>query len=220
MRTTDLQVWSLRAAAMVAALQVAACGETGHPGGVSIPTPVPQVFSLTGVVTEITPNGRVALANTDVLVRDNQPNAARYRAVVRTDEQGRFVAGQFPRGTSLVVVADKFDCVQPAVAAAILDRETTVDVEVVCGSVALAAQSPTLSGFLRDSRQTVPSPRWLYFDAACDNWFEAGAITARDGFFQLSRLPLGRACLHSHGKVMEIDVRGDATLDVDVGTAP
>ena len=220
MRTIDPQAWSLPAAVMVVALQVAGCGEASHPGGVSTPTPVQHVFTLTGVVMEVTPNGRVALANTDVLVRDHQPNAGRYRAVVRTDEQGRFVAGRFPRGASLVVVADTFDCVQPAVAAAVVDGDMALDVEVVCGPVRLEAQSPALSGFLRDSRQTVPSSRWLYFDAACDNWFEAGAITDRDGFFQLSRLPLGRACLHSHGKVVEIDVRGDATLDVDVGTAP
>jgi hypothetical protein len=208
------------ATVVIVVLHAAGCGEAGDPGTVSAPTPLEQAFTLTGVVTEITANGRVSLANTDVVVRDNHPSTGGYRAFVRTDEQGRYVVRQVPRGTSLVVVADKFDCVQPAVAAAILDRETTVDVEVVCGPVKLAAQSPVLSGFLRDSRQVLPSPRWLYFDAACDLWFEASAITDREGFFQLSRLPLGRACLHSHGKVVEIDVRGDATLDLDVGTVP
>ena len=119
-----------------------------------------------------------------------------------------------------MVVADKFDCVQPAVTAVVVNREMTADVEVVCAPVKLATQSPVLSGFLRDSRQTFPSSRWLYFDLACDDYCEAGAITDRDGFFQLSRLPLGPACLHSHGKVVRIDVRGDASLDVDLASVP
>lgn len=220
MRSIGRQATTLTVAVMILALQVAACGETGRSASASAPTPLEQALTLTGVVTEITPEGRAVLAGTDVVVRESQPLAGRYRAFVRTDAQGRYEASQIPRGTSLSVIADKFDCVQPAAATVVVDREMTVDIEVVCGPLKLPAQSPALSGFLRDSRQTSPSSRWVYFDSACDGYFEAGAITDRDGFYQLSRLPLGRACLNSHGKVVEIDVRGDARLDVDLAFVP
>jgi hypothetical protein len=205
---------------MILALQVAACGETGRRATVSAPTPLEQALTLTGVVTEITPGGRTAVAGADVVVRESQPLAGRYRAFVRTDAQGRYMASQIPRATALTVVADKFECVQPAAATVVVDREMTVDIEVACGPVRVPAQSPALSGFLRDSRQPSPSSLWVYFDSACDGHFEASAISDRDGFYQLSRLPLGRACLNSHGKVVEIDVRGDARLDLDIASVP
>ena len=219
-RATERQAATLTAAVMIFALQVTACGEAGGPAPVSAPTPLEQAFAMTGVVTEITPGGHAAVAGVDVVVRESQPLAGRYRAVVRTDAQGQYMASQIPRGTALTIVADKFDCVQPAAATVVVDREMTVDIDVVCGPVKVPAHSPALFGFLRDSRQTSPSSRWVYFDSACDGYFEAGAITDRDGFYQLSRLPLGRACLNSHGKVVEIDFRGDARLDVDIASVP
>jgi hypothetical protein len=177
---------------------------------------------MAGVVTEITAQGRAAVADTDVIVRDRDRPLATgtYHAPVRTDAQGRYVATGIAAGTPLVVVADKFDCVQPAVVSVVVDRETTADVDVVCRPIKLAAQSPTLYGLLLDSRHPSPSWRWLYFDAACDGHFEAGAISDLDGSYQLSRLPLGRACLHSHGKTVAIDVRGDARFDIDLGSIP
>ena len=133
------------------------------------------------------------------------------------------MATGIPPGTSVTVVYvdNNTDyCVQPAAAIVVVDRETTADVEVVCGPVTPARHSPALFGFLRDSRQARPSLRWLYFDAACDGLFEASALIDLDSSYQLSRLPLGRACLHSHGKTVEVDVRGDTRFDVERGVAP
>jgi hypothetical protein len=220
-----LQAAVLLAAATLGAVLASACGDAGSPGTAPSPPPSQQVlvFTLTGVVTELTAQSRTALANTEVAVIGPLAVGRRYHAVVRTDAQGRYVATGIPPGTSVTVVYvdNNTDyCVQPAAAIVVVDRETTADVEVVCGPVTPARHSPALFGFLRDSRQPRPSLRWLYFDAACDGFFEAGAIIDLDSSYQLSRLPLGRACLHSHGKTVEVDVRGDTRFDVDVGSLP
>jgi hypothetical protein len=218
-----LQAAVLLAAATIGAVLASACGDAGAPATAPSPPPLQQVFTLTGVVTELTAQGRTALANTEVAVLGPHAVGRRYHAVVRTDAQGRYVATGILAGTSVAVVYvdNNTDyCVQPAAAIVVVDREMTADVEVVCGPVTLARHSPALFGFLRDSRQARPSLRWVYFDAACDGSFEAGAIIDLDSSYQLSRLPLGRACLHSHGKTVEVDVRGDTRFDVDVGSLP
>ena len=211
----------LLTAATIGAVLASACGDAGGLGTVPSPPPRPQVFALTGVVTEVTAQGRTAIANTEVILYESDYRAAgrRYHAVVRTDAQGRY-ATDIRAGMSVTVVAAQDDCVQPTAAIVVVDRETTADVEVVCGPVTLARHSPALFGFLRDSRQALPSLRWMYFDAACDGFFEAGAIIGLDSSYQLSRLPLGRACLYSHGRTVEVDVSGDTRFDVDVGSLP
>ena len=199
----------------------AACVDGGGlPIGSSL-APSQPAYTLTGVVTEITRHGRTAVGDTAVVIRDRDvPRGSRFQREVWTDAQGRYVATGIAPCASLVVVADKFDCVQPAAVIIVVDRDTAADVEVVCGPVEVPHRAPALFGFLLDSRQRSPSSRWVYFDAACDSLFEAGAITDLDGSYQLSRLPLGPACLHSHGKIVEVNVSGDTRFDVDMGALP
>ena len=212
----------LLTAAAIGAVLASACGDAGGLGTVPSPPPRPQVFTLTGLVTELSAQGRTAVPNTEVVLYESEPQAVgrRYHAFIRTDAQGRYVVSDIRAGMSVAVVAEHGDCVQPTAVIVVVDRETTADVEVVCGPVTQARHTPALFGFLRDSRQASPSWRWMYFDAACDGFFEAGAIIALDSSYQLSRLPLGRACLYSHGRTVEVDVRGDTRFDVDVGSLP
>src|SRR5688572_20388449 len=102
-----LQTAGVLAAATIGAVLASACGDAGGLGTVPSPPPLQQVFTLTGVVTELTVQGRRAVANTEIAVRDRNAHALgrRYHAVVRSDAQGRYVAGGILAGTSVAVVA-------------------------------------------------------------------------------------------------------------------
>jgi hypothetical protein len=159
------------------------------PTGASPPAPVSYMVS--GILSETVNGISRTLPARQVFIRIEQPNRS-WTQSVTTDQSGRYVA-QVPKARVFLSAWHPPDQQQPCLASAVIERDTTIDVEVVpvrSSAMPPPAASPLITGFVYETtpqgRNPLPGVH-VSVDASSDVWV-AYTQTDDGGRFFLCRV--------------------------------
>jgi hypothetical protein len=200
----------------------------------------PQTHPIvTGVVFASTGHGRLPISNARVVIVDLIDGPYNFGwSEVLSDTEGRFVASVFPgRPVKITAYASRDYAMwnqsglnQVCAVHPRIDGDTTADVELVPdGRVPTAYRSPTLTGTVFETahgRRPLAGMSVLYSSYSHDG-ADVYARTDADGRYNFCNLPLGpgyvlagcfgnTALLGSHFASIDVEIRKDTVLDVDV----
>jgi len=172
-------------------VMLAGCNNTvpTSPTGASPPAPVSYVVS--GILSKTADGISRPLAGRQVWLWIQQDNGGQTQSVT-TDQNGRCIA-HVSRARVFVWAWHPPDEQQPCLASAAVDRDTTIDVEVVpagASSTPPSASSPLITGFVYEATPQGRNPlRGVHVsvDASSDVWV-AYARTDDEGRFFLCRV--------------------------------
>jgi hypothetical protein len=170
---------------------VAGCNDSPRtPTGPSPPSASPGTFLVSGVVTEMVDGMSRPLADRSVWLWVSQDRGGGGRSLA-TDHDGRYSA-RVPK-SRVFATSLSSDRQQPCVATVAVDKDATLDVQVVpSGSAANppTAASPLITGVVYETTQTgrIPVRRALVaLDESLDNYV-AWTYTDDEGHFFLCRV--------------------------------
>lgn len=162
--------------------------------GPSLHTPPVTSYVVSGILSETVDGLSRPLAGLRVDLWIDQGStypAVRRRQNSITDHNGRYTA-QVPKSRVFVMLADHYDGTQPCLASAAVDKDTTIDVQVVpAGSTPPMAASPMITGFVYETTPQGRNPvrgAGVWLDASGDEVFVAWTGTDAGGRFFLCRV--------------------------------
>jgi hypothetical protein len=183
--------WSRLFAATVLLACVFGCSKVSPTSPTSVTPSSPASYTLSGTLFETADGISRPLPERSVFFWIQESNGGRTQWV-STDQTGRYIV-QVPRSRVFAVAAHPPDQQQPCLASAMVDRDTTLDVEVAptgSSTTPPAAASPLITGFVYETTPQGRTPvRGVYVsvDAANDAWV-ANTQTDDTGRFFLCRV--------------------------------
>lgn len=161
----------------------------------SVPTsPTNLSYAVSGILSETVDGISRPLAGLRVDLWIDQGStypAVRRRQNSITDHNGRYTA-QVPKSRVFVMLADHYDGTQPCLASAAVDKDTTIDVQVVpARSAPPMAASPMITGFVYETTPQGRNPvrgAGVWLDATGQEVFVAWTNTDDAGRFFLCRV--------------------------------
>jgi hypothetical protein len=172
-------------------LALAGCNDSVPTSPTDASLPATMSYTVSGILSETVDGISRPLAGRQVFVRIEHPNEARTLSVT-TDQNGRYSA-QVPRARVFVSAWHPPDQQQPCLASAAIDKDTTLDVEVVpvrSSPTPPAAGSPLITGYVYERTPQGRNPlRGVHVsvDASTDVWV-AYTQTDDTGRFFLCRV--------------------------------
>jgi hypothetical protein len=205
---------------------LAGCNDAGPsaPAGASPSLPQPASYVVSGVLAERVDGILRPLADRAVQLFIVQPNRG-WAASALTDQNGRYTT-RVPAARVFVMASHPPDEQQPCLASAVVDKDTTLDVEVSpVGKSAPPASggSPLVTGFVYETTPQGRSPlRGVYVsvDALVDVW-AAHTRTDDTGRFFLCRVNAPVQMVVSSGNGHQdvwqsLPGTGDMHLDIEL----
>ena len=183
--------------------------------------PLPQSYVVSGILSETVAGVSRPLAGRKVVLWFGSTES------VSTDQNGRYTA-QVPKGRVFVSAWHPPDQQQPCLASAVVDKDTTIDVEVVpvgSSSMPASAVSPMITGFVYETTPQGQIPvRGVHVsvDAASDVWV-AYTKTDSTGRFFLCRVNAPVQMVVSAGNGYQdwwqsIPGMGDMSFEIELKT--
>ena len=231
------------AASMAGMLTVFGCADGGRtqssPATPIAPTvPQAQTHALSGRVVGATAEGSRPVGDVRIEIAIYPPSGIFPRpgsfATAVTDAEGRYRVEDLSHGSSVVLTTPRWSRSQPCGAAATIDADTSLDIELVSApGVPRAIQGePAISGIVYEDTAEGRRP---VADAAVGNeavcwtgyFAQAWTRTDADGRYELCRLPspdiIGHTdgCVTAFGKASTgqsglLNIRGAMVVDIDL----
>ena len=203
---------------------LAGCNNSGPTSPTSISPPAPRSYVVSGILSETADRITRTLVGRQVFLRIEQPNVGRTE-VVTTDQNGRYVA-QVPQARVFASAWHPPDQQQPCLASAAVDKDTTLDVEVMpvrSPATPPPTASPLITGFVFEATPQGRNPlRGVHVsvDAASDVWV-AYSQTDDTGRFFLCRVNAPVQMVVSAGNGYQdwwqsIPGTGDMVLEIEL----